>query len=188
MPLPPANSEVCRRRFAAGITRLSFVVLVAALSLTLAFVVALARHVRTTSADELTRERIIACAEQVRDWLSTAGTLDLERPVLSGSGDEEAYLRQFAMNQGRAAARSSGRVTADLTGWRDAWGTPLLLLAGQHSQLGIAPGDAPFLLSAGPDRTFLSKSDNLYSYDQPAGLLQGQSDGAKTLGIAGQHE
>jgi hypothetical protein len=48
---------------------------------------------------------------------------------------------------------------------RDAWGTPIIFVPGEHPLLGMAPRNAPFFLSAGPDRRFLTRGDNLYSYD-----------------------
>jgi hypothetical protein len=48
---------------------------------------------------------------------------------------------------------------------RDAWGTPIIFVPGEHPLLGMAPRNAPFFLSAGPDRKFLTRGDNLYSYD-----------------------
>jgi type II secretory pathway pseudopilin PulG len=48
---------------------------------------------------------------------------------------------------------------------RDAWGTPVVYIPRTHPMLGMAPRDAPFFLSAGPDRKFLTLGDNLYSYE-----------------------
>lgn len=48
---------------------------------------------------------------------------------------------------------------------RDAWGTPIIFLPQQHPILGMAPRNAPFFVSAGPDRKFLTRGDNLNSYE-----------------------
>lgn len=48
---------------------------------------------------------------------------------------------------------------------RDAWGTPIVMIPRTHPLLGMAPRDAPFFLSAGPDRKFSTLADNLYSYE-----------------------
>ena len=48
---------------------------------------------------------------------------------------------------------------------RDAWGDPLIFMSARHPALGTAPGDRPFLFSAGPDRDYLTRADNLYSYE-----------------------
>jgi hypothetical protein len=54
---------------------------------------------------------------------------------------------------------------------RDAWGSPIVFMPGQHSLIGMAPsrsgGDEAFFFSAGPDRKYLTREDNLYSYDEP---------------------
>jgi hypothetical protein len=52
---------------------------------------------------------------------------------------------------------------------RDAWGSPIVLMPGQHSLIGLAPSragqDQYFFFSAGPDRKYLTRDDNLYSYE-----------------------
>jgi hypothetical protein len=35
-----------------------------------------------------------------------------------------------------------------------------------HPSVGMAPDNRFFLFSAGPDRRYLTRDDNLYSYDQ----------------------
>jgi hypothetical protein len=47
----------------------------------------------------------------------------------------------------------------------DAWGGPVVFMAHQHPSIGMAPGDRPFFFSAGPDGRYLSREDNLYSYE-----------------------
>ncbi len=48
----------------------------------------------------------------------------------------------------------------------DPWGSPIIFMPHQHPLLGMAPGDKFFFFSAGPDRKFLSREDNLYSYEE----------------------
>lgn len=48
---------------------------------------------------------------------------------------------------------------------RDAWGTPIVFMPPNALNVGIAPQDRPFFFSAGPDRQFSTKDDNLYSYE-----------------------
>ncbi|MGH7215409.1 MAG: type II secretion system protein [Tepidisphaeraceae bacterium] len=48
---------------------------------------------------------------------------------------------------------------------RDAWGSPIVYLTRHHPSVGMAPDDRPFFFSAGPDGLFLTRDDNLYSYD-----------------------
>lgn len=52
---------------------------------------------------------------------------------------------------------------------RDAWGSPIVFMTTQHPSIGMAPklkeGETYFFFSAGPDRKFLTRDDNLYSYE-----------------------
>jgi type II secretory pathway pseudopilin PulG len=49
----------------------------------------------------------------------------------------------------------------------DPWGSPIVFMPRQHPLIGMAPGDRFFFFSAGPDRRFLTRDDNLYSYEDP---------------------
>ena len=49
---------------------------------------------------------------------------------------------------------------------RDAWGTPIVFMPAMHPAIGMALGNRPFFVSAGPDRMFRTLEDNLYSYEQ----------------------
>jgi hypothetical protein len=48
---------------------------------------------------------------------------------------------------------------------RDAWGTPIVFMPAMHRQIGMAPGNEWFFFSAGPDRQYLTRDDNQYSYE-----------------------
>jgi prepilin-type N-terminal cleavage/methylation domain-containing protein len=52
---------------------------------------------------------------------------------------------------------------------RDAWGSPIVFMPGQHALIGLAPSlggkDQYFFFSAGPDHKYLTRDDNLYSYE-----------------------
>jgi hypothetical protein len=57
---------------------------------------------------------------------------------------------------------------------RDAWGSPIVFMPAQHPWIGMAPKGrgqegAFFFFSAGPDRLYLTRDDNLYSYETVAG-------------------
>lgn len=54
---------------------------------------------------------------------------------------------------------------------RDAWGTPIVFMPAMHPAIGMALGNRPFFLSAGPDRSFRTLEDNLYSYEQGAPVV-----------------
>jgi hypothetical protein len=47
----------------------------------------------------------------------------------------------------------------------DPWGSPIVFMPRQHPAIGMAPGDAFFFISAGPDRLFLTHDDNFYSFE-----------------------
>jgi hypothetical protein len=47
----------------------------------------------------------------------------------------------------------------------DAWGSPIVYMPSQHEKIGMASGDRSFFFSAGPDRRYLTRQDNLYSYE-----------------------
>lgn len=49
---------------------------------------------------------------------------------------------------------------------RDAWGSPIVFMSHMHPAIGMDP-KGWFFFSAGPDRQYLTRDDNLYSYDQP---------------------
>jgi hypothetical protein len=55
---------------------------------------------------------------------------------------------------------------------RDAWGSPIVFMAGQHQLIGLAPSlkgnDQCFFFSAGPDKKYLTRDDNVYSYETVA--------------------
>jgi type II secretory pathway pseudopilin PulG len=57
---------------------------------------------------------------------------------------------------------------------RDAWGSPIVFMPAQHPWIGMAPKgpareSAFFFFSAGPDRRYLTRDDNMYSYETVAG-------------------
>jgi type II secretory pathway pseudopilin PulG len=48
----------------------------------------------------------------------------------------------------------------------DAWGEPIVFMPHMHEAIGMAPPDRPyFFFSAGPDGRYLTRDDNLYSYE-----------------------
>ena len=57
-------------------------------------------------------------------------------------------------------------VTLDAAPFFDAWGSPVVFLPRQHPKIGMSAGDRPFFVSPGPDRRYLTREDNLYSYEE----------------------
>ena len=54
------------------------------------------------------------------------------------------------------------------SGIEDPWGSPIVFMPKQDPAIGMAPRDDFFFFSAGPDRLFLTREDNLYSYEESA--------------------
>jgi hypothetical protein len=47
----------------------------------------------------------------------------------------------------------------------DPWGRPIAYLPAGRPEIGTAAGDLPFFFSAGPDGLYLTRDDNVYSYE-----------------------
>ena len=233
MLLPRRCLQPLSRR---GLGLVELLTIVAILVVALALMVATARHVRSSSANELTRKRLQALVDETsrlmrRDGVdptlplpsildprpvgdasasaqgaagpATDTTSTSDNPATTGDGGAtpnlialENALQQFAREsstrlsvlQSRAGAAASTRpvdpaapaaalgaalldrapLLAGSPELRDAWGRPIALIPHEIPTVGIAPDDGPFFVSAGPDGSFLTLSDNLYSYDLPA--------------------
>lgn len=174
----PAARRVSARR---GLGLIELLTLVAVLMIGLAMMVATARHVRSTSANELTRKRMRALADAAIEVIEKGADPTLPVPA-TAPGEPEDRIRAFARASSRrlddvlaagapdrpAIADAIAAVAAGRPELDDAWGQPIALMPGQQPSLGMAPDDTPFLVSAGPDGRFLTLSDNIYSYDLPA--------------------
>jgi hypothetical protein len=107
------------------------------------------------------------------------------RPVEEELPDEQTLLSAAEVNNRdfvvalRSEVMAGDKPAPDLFGpvggsmydevtLRDAWGTPIVFMAAMHPAIGMALGDRPFFVSAGPDRMFRTLEDNLYSYEQGA--------------------
>ncbi|MDW8261315.1 MAG: hypothetical protein RMJ35_02200 [Phycisphaerales bacterium] len=159
----------------------AFLVIVAGLALNLA------REVRRQSAETITRELLAGLEQALARYLDVSGGRLPEAPVLI-AGDAEpdsSSLDRRALDNNRAflrALRASGGMEDpesifarlprsmydDLT-LRDAWGKPIVLMNRMHPRIGMAVEDKPFFFSAGADRNYLTREDNVYSYEGPKG-------------------
>jgi len=161
---------------------------VAVLIIVLGLMVSLAREVRRRSAEQLTRSLL----GQYQNH--NAGQLPPVEPLFAGSaipdlaGLDEAARRNNRQLVAILKQDVRQRVTDVDTGIdpfqdlpisvydhysiRDAWGWPIVFMPGQHPLIGMAPSkkgqDQAFFFSAGPDRNYLTRDDNLYSYELPA--------------------
>jgi hypothetical protein len=199
-PGVPDEGAVTRRsRRALGLIEL--LTLVAVLMIALALMVGTARHVRSASANELTRKRMLALADAAGEAISRGVDPTLPTSEIPAT-DAEARFQQFALrsslrleaalnDRGTAAAKPAmtpGLATAIVAATvgrpelDDAWGRPIALMPRQEPSIGMAPDDGPFLVSAGPDGRFLTLSDNIYSYDLPV-LLPPVADRGQQPGV-----
>lgn len=98
-----------------------------------------------------------------------------ENPVVI---DQETVARAARANNEKfvEALRTGGGFTDDIFGkvprsmfddqtLRDAWGSPIVFMPAMHPMIGMAADNRPFFFSAGPDRKFMTREDNLYSYE-----------------------
>ncbi len=82
-------------------------------------------------------------------------------------------LRPYLRPAGRRANADSERAVLDTVGSvlfdgrtvRDPWGTPIVYFARGSILIGQAAQQRPFFVSAGRDGRFLTRADNLYSYE-----------------------
>jgi type II secretory pathway pseudopilin PulG len=163
--IPHSSFRIPRR---GGYTLIEFFVTIAVLVIVLGLMVDLARRVRRTSADRLTRQllqQLDALMENVTARHNNAefvrllrGQSDLTRPTTNPSAPNAVAARVFA----GLPLSLYNEVTL-----HDPWGSPIVFMPRQHPLVGMAPSDRPFFFSAGPDGKFLSRDDNLYSYEEP---------------------
>lgn len=168
-----------------GFTLLEMLTTVAGLIIVLGLMVDLAGYVRKRSASELTR-RLLGDLDRVVDrYLASYRTPIPVADPLPGDGElpDEDTLLALAIKDNAQFVRvlkREGEFTSDLFAslplsiydsahLRDAWGTPIVYLPRAHRMIGMAPQNRGFFFSAGPDRQFRTRDDNLYSYEQHVG-------------------
>lgn len=180
-------------RRARAFTLIEMLTTVAVLVIVLGLMVSLARDVRTRSADRLTKEllrRLDTLMIQYKGKLpknmpeEKRALYPRVHPLLDSdlAGDDENRLRANALANNRELVRALKSQT-DLSGGAfndlsianfnevnvlDAWGSPIVFMPHQHPLIGMAAGNSYFFFSAGPDRNYLTRQDNLYSYEGPA--------------------
>ena len=164
-------------------TLIEMMTTVAVLIIVLGLMVSLARYVRNRSATLLTRDLLAHLDLALDRYMSRprGGGVPVVRPLAQPGQtlpDESLLLRAAELNSNDVVVALRNEFNAqtffaslpisiyDRRTLRDAWGTPVVLLATKHPALGMAPQDRPFFVSAGPDRQFRTRADNLYSYEQ----------------------
>lgn len=170
---------------------------VAVLIILLGLMVSLARYVRDRSAQELTRTLLKQLDGLMAQYIEhNGGRLPEVKAILppdaSALAENAALTKSTRENNEQCirALKADHRAhRLDLTSpidpfedlpfsaydhrtIRDAWGSPVVFMAGQHYLIGLAPSragqDQYFFFSAGPDRKYLTREDNLYSYETTA--------------------
>jgi hypothetical protein len=166
---------------------------IAVLTIILGLMVDLANRVRRTSADKLTRQLLQQLNALMDNYLEhSGGQLPPVTPFLETMPIPDEPALQIAAQQNNADFVRYLRTLSDLSmptkseadkhqqdvfaglplnlydevTLHDPWGSPIVFMPRQHPLIGMAPGDKFFFFSAGPDRKFLTRQDNLYSYEE----------------------
>jgi hypothetical protein len=154
---------------------------VAVLIILLGLMVDLAGYVRNRSATDLARQVLAGLDQAMQSYHDTYGEYPPAHPFTSGSElseDEETLLknarqnnRDFVWSLGAAGLLSPEKVPGlsaanfDGESLDDAWDMPIVFIPQSHSKIGMAPAGRGFFFSAGPDRLFKTREDNVYSYE-----------------------
>jgi hypothetical protein len=161
------HSSLSSRRssFSPAFTVLELLTVLAFLVIMMGLMVSLARYVRSNSAVELTRQMLASLASAQAVYMSP------NAPQMDGlpSDLNETVVQRYLLRVSNARVRhllERNAVVPPEPVVRDAWGNAILLVPRQHDQLGMAPRNEPFFISAGPDGKYLTLDDNLYSYEQ----------------------
>ena len=165
-----------------GFTLIEMLATVAILVILLGVMVDLARHVRSRSAGELTRRMLAELDEALSRYrlknndqppVSTP-LIDVpsgwpENQVVMGNAkkNSEEFVKTFRATGELSERQLTGLPITiyDSTILNDAWGTPIVLVQQGRPDIGMAPGNRAFFFSAGPDRNYRTREDNLYSYE-----------------------
>jgi hypothetical protein len=165
---------------------------VAALIIVMGLAVSLAREVRRRSADVVTRDVLIQLDRMMAAYQSRfAGQIPANLPSINnvlGDAAPTTAPTPDVLALTRAARRNNAAFVAALQrggglGFadeifgklprsmyddetlRDAWGSPIVFMSTMHPSIGMADDNRPFFFSAGPDGNYLTRTDNLYSYE-----------------------
>jgi len=185
----------------SSFTLIEMLTTVAALVIVLGLMVSLARYERRRSAENFTRDDILARLDAllarkevienkalqealadpaIAPRLLRPSARDPEEPVLqlNAARNNTEFVKVFKTYVGPRAFNEFplSLYNPNANTLVDAWGTPIVFMPAGALNVGISPQSRSFFLSAGPDRKFSSVVDNLYSYERG------------WEGHAGQHE
>jgi type II secretory pathway pseudopilin PulG len=158
----------------------------AVLMIVLGLMMNLSNRVRRESCDRLTRQVLARLTALMGEYQKTYNALPPVQPLLqsgpppaepalqllAGQNNQQfvQYLNLIPLAHAHAAedaplAESFGQSAASTGLLQDPWGSPIVFMPQQNPAIGMAPGDASFFFSAGPDRMYLTREDNVYSYE-----------------------
>jgi type II secretory pathway pseudopilin PulG len=181
VPHFPDPSPLAPRPFRSAYTLIEMLTTVAVLIIVLGLMISLARHVRSRASNDLTREILLKLDVLMQQyWQRNASHLPEVRPLVPAEGTfDEASIRRSAPGNNvdflqalRRQENLAAEAFSDLpetiyneASLHDAWGSPITFMAKGQREIGTAPQDRFFFFSAGPDRRYLTREDNLYSYE-----------------------
>jgi hypothetical protein len=160
---------------------------IAALVILLGLMVSLARDVRARSASALTAEILTRLERLMAEYQQQTGSLpEVVSIVPAGATADGGSVNELAGQNNREflhALQSAFPLGHQFSEMQmaaynqgtldDAWGDPIVFMPHSDSSIGLSPDNRFFFFSAGPDRQYLTRDDNLYSYDAAVG---GQSE------------
>jgi hypothetical protein len=166
----------------AAYTLVEMLTTIAALLIVLGLMMNLARHVRASSATALTKELLRRLDYAMNQYLrrDDNNLPDAAPFIANGPFADDAPLARRADINNQAIVRllrTNHLLPADGfddlpascydgQSMHDAWGTPIVFMTRMNPAVGMA-AQGWFFFSAGPDRKYTTKSDNLYSYELP---------------------
>jgi type II secretory pathway pseudopilin PulG len=164
-----------------GYTLVELFLTLAVLMIILGLMRNLANRVRGASADQLTRQVLAQLTAAMADYQTVHHELPPVQSVAETGQAPSEYTLQLLARQNNAdfvrylhldKMAKTGKPGNDAIAQsmnagvlEDPWGSPIVFMPSQHPAIGMAPGDAFFFVSAGPDRLFLSHDDNFYSFE-----------------------
>jgi type II secretory pathway pseudopilin PulG len=178
----PQPTTLARR---SAFTLIEMLTTVAVLIILLGLMIDLAGYVRNRSANDLTRQVLAGLDVAMSQYISAHKMMPAVHPFATDANlnEDEDTLLQSALENNRdfvAALKAnnllSGNVFSHLPvsiydgiTLNDAWDTPIVFMPASHPRIGMAPGGKGFFFSAGPDRQYKTREDNLYSYEATNG-------------------
>lgn len=186
----PIHSAFCIHRFALifpAYTLVELFLTLAVLMILLGLMINLSNRVRRESADKMTRKVLaqltVMMAQYRKQNLDTlppvTSLIDasnvlsesiLQATAVRNSSDVVLFLKLQSAVSDKTASNNPLKGCLIDGVMLDPWGSPIVFMPAQNPAIGMAPSDAFFFFSAGPDRQFLTREDNVYSYEQSGDL------------------